>query len=355
MQACKVMESFQVPAEALRLRDVVARTGLPKGTVFRLLYTLHSQGFVEKTGQNQYRLRITLPKQGRLRLGFAMAGQTRGFGRIVADSLVRAAQSEGSELIILDNKDSGTALRNADFFIREHVQIAIEFQGDPSNAEMLSAKLLGAGIPLIAVDVPLPGAAYFGANNYQVGIIGGRAMGRWVKLHWGRIGVDVVLVGETGPSTTAQSRIKGMLAGLSQTWEGGQGYQSFRFDGSGDFESSYEAVRKHLSRAAPRETLVGAINDAAALGAIQAFREAGRQQLCAVMGCNAEPEACAEMRLPGTRMIGSVGCFPERYGPGILSLAKTILNGSQATPVVFMRHSLLTPANVSRIYSAPAI
>ena len=41
-----------------------------------------------------------------------------------------------------------------------------------------------ADIPLIAIDIPHPGATYFGANNYGAGLIGGRYLGRWAKQHW---------------------------------------------------------------------------------------------------------------------------------------------------------------------------
>jgi hypothetical protein len=39
------------------------------------------------------------------------------------------------------------------------------------------------------------------------------------------------------------------------------------------------------------------------------------------MGQNASPEGRAEMRELNTRMIGSVGYFPEKYGEEIVKLA----------------------------------
>ena len=60
----------------------------------------------------------------------------------------------------------------------------IEYQTDENVAPMLAAKYRAAGIPLIAIEIPHPGAVYFGANNYEAGFIGGRYMGRWVKQHW---------------------------------------------------------------------------------------------------------------------------------------------------------------------------
>ncbi len=56
VHASEVLSAFQSKGEVLRLRDVVTRTGYNKVTCFRLLYTLHVCGFVERIGENQYRL-----------------------------------------------------------------------------------------------------------------------------------------------------------------------------------------------------------------------------------------------------------------------------------------------------------
>ena len=56
VHASRILESFQAPGDVLRLRDVVTRTGYNKGMCFRLLYTLHQCGFLDKVGENHYRL-----------------------------------------------------------------------------------------------------------------------------------------------------------------------------------------------------------------------------------------------------------------------------------------------------------
>ena len=56
VHASRVLESFQSAGDVLRLRDVVTRTGFHKGMCFRLLYTLHQCGFLDKVGENHYRL-----------------------------------------------------------------------------------------------------------------------------------------------------------------------------------------------------------------------------------------------------------------------------------------------------------
>ena len=97
-------------------------------------------------------------------------------------SLQRAAERENVELIIVDNRyQPKVALRNAEHLVRERVDLVIEFQTDEAIAPAIASKYLEAGIPLIAIDVPHPGATYFGANNYQAGLLAGRYLGHWAK------------------------------------------------------------------------------------------------------------------------------------------------------------------------------
>jgi ribose transport system substrate-binding protein len=96
--------------------------------------------------------------------------------------------------------------------------------------------------------------------------------------------------------------------------------------------------------------LVGAVNDTSALAAVRGFEEAGAAHLCAVMGQNATADARNELRRSGTRLIGSVAYFPERYGDELIPLALGILEKKPAPPAVFVKHQLITPKNVDLVY-----
>jgi ribose transport system substrate-binding protein len=96
--------------------------------------------------------------------------------------LQRAALAEGIELISLDNRyRAKIARRNADLLMREKVDLLIEFRIDHDVAPIVAAKYREAGSPLIAIDIPHPGATYYGANNYEAGLIAGLHLGRWVR------------------------------------------------------------------------------------------------------------------------------------------------------------------------------
>ena len=77
------------------LRDVVARTGFNKGMCFRLLYTLHQCGFLDKVGENHYRLASEVRRRRLYRIGYAAQGQDTSFDREVRLGLVRAAERDG--------------------------------------------------------------------------------------------------------------------------------------------------------------------------------------------------------------------------------------------------------------------
>ena len=195
---------------------------------------------------------------------------------------------------------------------------------------------------MIAIEIPHPGATYFGADSYQAGVIGGRALGRWAKENWDGKVEEVLLLELPLAGSLPQLRITGALAGLSQTLPGAAMITT-HLEVKGDFEHSLDVVRRHLRRNKARRTLITTVNDPSALGALRAFEESGRINECAVIGQNATRAARDELRRPGTRLIGSVGYFPERYGEELIPLALAILQKKPTPSAVFVKHQLLRP------------
>jgi ribose transport system substrate-binding protein len=350
VHASDVLSAFRSEGEVLRLRDVVVRTGFNKGMCFRLLYTLHSCGFLEKVGENQYRAVSEIRTNRKYRIGYAAQGQDSSFPREVASSLVQAAEGAHVELVVVDNRyNAKTAVRNADQLIREEVDLVIEFQADDAAAPAITRKFMEANIPMIAIDIPHPGATYFGANNYEAGLIGGRHLGRWANKHWEGVVEEIVVVEISRSGSVPQQRIGGMLAGINETLRHTD-TRIIHIDGDGQFRTTLECIRKHLRTSKAKRILVGAATDPSALGALRAFQEAGRTADCAVVGHNAEPDGRAELREPRTRLIGSVAYFPEKYGPGVIRLALDILARKATPPAMFIRHLLITPENVDHFY-----
>src|SRR5215471_9430530 len=270
VHSSQLLSAFHSPGEALPLKEICARCGLPKTMVFRLLYTLEKCGMIDKVGQNLYQSRVRPWKQRLYRLGYAAQGTDYQFSREVSESLQRAAAAEGIELISLDNRYSAkTAQRNADLLVREKVDLAIEFQTDENVAAVVAAKYREA-------NIPHPGATYYGANNYEAGLIGGRYLGRWVKEHWHSEVDEILLLELPRAGNLPRMRLTGLLVGLNLVLPTAKSCKVTYLDGDGNLGPSFEAVRRHLRGSRSRHMLVGAINDPSALGALRAFQEAGR-------------------------------------------------------------------------------
>jgi len=118
VHAAQVLRAFPSPREALQLRDVVQRTRLTKGMCFRILYTLHECGLIEKIGPNAYRSRLNSVAATKYRIGYAAQGQDTSFAKEVDRSLRQAADhNEALELLAVDNRyDSETALRRSNYW-----------------------------------------------------------------------------------------------------------------------------------------------------------------------------------------------------------------------------------------------
>src|SRR5918994_5548069 len=102
MHASQLFSAFRSSGEALPLREISQRSGLPKSMTFRLLYTLERGGMLEKVGENLYRSHLRPFKQRPIRLGYAEQGTDYQFSKEVSTSLQRAAIAQGIELICLD-------------------------------------------------------------------------------------------------------------------------------------------------------------------------------------------------------------------------------------------------------------
>jgi ribose transport system substrate-binding protein len=357
VRAQRVIESFGHHGEPLRLRDVVERTGLGKNLCFRLLYTLRHCGVVEKVDVNRYRLVTGDQHRRRYRIGYADQVVKDGWLRMVNASLIRAAEQANIELIQVSNRnDPKVAVRNARQLVRQNPDLIIEFQIDESVAPAVASQYVEAGIPAIAVDIPHPGATFFGANNYHAGYLGGRHLARWVRSQWRHLPDEIVLIGQQRAGLVVASRVNGVLAGILEVLpELSASCPVVRLDGDGQFKLAIEGVRKYLRGSKAEHVLVGCVNDASALAAVRAFQEAGRADRCAVVGQNAEPDARTELRQSRTPLVASVGYFPERYGDALIKLALDILSAKAVPPAVFIKHQVITRENVDHYYPNDAL
>lgn len=353
VKACQLLMAIEKEARPVRLTDLVRTTGISKATAFRILGTLLRHGMVSRTTLNEYvpALRRIAPRN--IRIGYAAQTDEFAFSRAVTEGILAAAQVAGIEIVLLNNAYSPlVALQNAEALIQAEVNLVMEFQTDSSIAALISSRLQERHVPLIAIEIPHPNAVYFGANNSQAGLTAGRYLGRWAEANWKGKVDEIVLLGLPMAGSLPGSRLTGALLGLREIMPTLQDSQVTVLNGNGQFHASYDVIQQHMRKNTNEHILVSTINDPSALGALQAFRDAGREKHCAIVGQNASSDAVQEMARQRTRMIGSVGYFPEKYGEQLIKLALQILENKPVPHAVFIKHHLITPANVREYYPA---
>lgn len=351
IRACKILKIFNHQSECLRLTDVVARTGFNKTTALRMINTLVVCDLLQRVGDTKYKLGIRPLGKRRYRFGYGMQSAEFGFSRAVTDSLQRSADAADIDLLVLDNQDSpAVALRNASTFAEEKVDLVIESQTDSRIAAQIITRFRTACIPVIALEIPHPKAVFYGANNSQAGLIAGRFLARWAETHWQGHADELLLLELPKAGQVPNARILGSMLGVIErlVWLSERQIKILRT--SGHYENTLALVRKYLRYSRAERILVAAINDPCALGALHAFRDAGRENHCAIVGQNASPESHTELAEKASRLIGSVGYFPERYGEGVIPLALDMLAGRPVPPATFVRHEMVTASNLQIFY-----
>ena len=208
--------------------------------------------------------------------------------------------------------------------MREKVDLVIEFQTDELVAPIVAAKYREANIPLIAIEIPHPGATYFGANNYEAGLIGGRYLGRWAKQQWQSNVEEIVLITLDRAGSLPRMRVTGHAHRYARRCPALESVQVTHIDGDGKMADTFEAMRRYLRSSRARRILVG--RHQRSERARRAARVSGGRPHRLVRHHGSERFARGTRRTAAarnTRLIGSVAYFPEKYGPEIVRWLST--------------------------------
>jgi ribose transport system substrate-binding protein len=350
-RACRVIAILKTQGR-LPLFELAEMAGLSRPTVFRLVATLQANGLVAKGEDRRYRLADGILPGHKYKIGYIAETGESSFYRAVTRGLVESAARAGVDLVALDSHYSpDVALANAKRLLAENIDLAIEFQIYGQVASVISARGSSRKVPLIAIEIPHPNAIYFGVDNCQAGLTAGRYLARWAEQNWKGQVDEILLIGSSRAGSLPEARLTGSLLGIHEVLPNSTNAKVSVLDGNWRLEVSREAVRCHLETSTARKILVSTINDPSAIGALEAFKEAGRLQHCAIVGQNCSIEARLEMQRPHSRLLGSVAYFPERYGEQLVALALDILTQRISVPrAVFIKHQLLTPSNVKQHY-----
>jgi ribose transport system substrate-binding protein len=283
-------------------------------------------------------------ESGHHAIGFANLSEQVPFAAEVRRSLERAAKEAGNvDLMVMDNElDEDRALAVADALVEARCDLIIEFQLHARLGAVLMEKFRQANIPVIAVDIPMIGATYFGADNYRAGAMAGAALGRWIRENWAGECDRVLVLEEARAGTGPAGRIQGQLDALASELGPIPESRIVRVESGNCAPVSEAGISVALQQLPDMHRIaILTFNDDAALGALAAARRLGRLDDVVLTGQGGDRSLRDELANPHSRIIGATTYHPERYGNALIRLALRILRGDPAPPAVNIEHSFI--------------
>lgn len=290
-------------------------------------------------------------EERRYRIGFANLTERMPFALQVRLGLEAAAAAQNNiELLIRDNDlNRVRALENVEWFIAQGVDLVIEYQIDAEAGNVIMDRFRQAKIPVIAVDIPLPGAIFFGADNYRAGFMAGEGLGRWIRERWGGRFDRLVCLQDERAGATPAARLQGGRDGLASVL-GALPDDRVVMLSAGTLMEQAEAAMAAYLPTIPMDTRIAllAVNDDAALGALAACDKAGRLADAVAVGQNADRLGRAALQRAGFPFAGSTSYSPEKYGGQLIDLALKLLRGEPVPPAVYIEHAFVSADSVAK-------
>ena len=287
------------------------------------------------------------------RIGFANLSEHTPFSRDVRRGVEQTAASSGNiDLILGDNRlDPAAAIQVADRFLEQNLDLVIEYQVDEATGDLIVHRFQRAGIPVIAVDIPMVGATYFGVDNYVAGKMAGVELGQVIDKRWGGVFEHLIVVEQERTGKLLAMRIQGQIDGLRETLPPFPDTKMIRLDFDNTVEGSYNVMRETLDQIPTTDRIaVVCFNDDAAIGVLRAAEQSGHINNLLLAGQGADRRLRLEMRKQNTAVVGSTAYCPECYGEYLVPLALDILSGKAAAPAHYVEHFFVHPGNVNELY-----
>jgi ribose transport system substrate-binding protein len=273
-------------------------------------------------------------------------------GREIREGFVLAARQYPVEMVYYDNKrDDARAIQNADAAIVRRVDLYIQYHQGAANVAV-AQKLKAAGIPVLALNYPVPGAPLFALDNVAAGRVAGEALAEFALRSWRGQPTAAVVVGDlSAAADRVPERAQGVTEVLARRLPA---VRVTPLDTKGNPAQVGPLLGRFLAAHPTGKVLLAATDDTTALAAKSAVEAAGRVHDTAIVshgvdrtihgGMNDRKEIDPNNR--GSIVIGSVAFFLDRYGYEVLPLAMRMLRGESLPARVSARNVLVTAANV---------
>jgi ribose transport system substrate-binding protein len=273
-------------------------------------------------------------------------------GAEIRESFNLAARPYPVDLVFYDNhRDDARTVANAEAAVARKVDLYIQYHAGATANGTVARTLKAAGIPVLAINHPVPGAPLYSVDNAAAGRLAGEALAQFAARAWAGQPTVAVVIGRV---SAAAERVPERVQGVSEALRQRLSARVTTLDTQGNPAQVAPLLGAFLAANLSRKVLIAATDDATALAAKAAVETAGRARDTAIVGHGVDRSVHGGMNdrkeidpsNRGSIVIGSVAFYLDRLGYDVLPLALRILRGEPVPARTVTPHKLVTAANV---------
>lgn len=280
---------------------------------------------------------------GPLKVGISLVNLSNPFFAILAEQISRELkENHPDEMEILMHSSAYNLERQIaqlDDFIEKQVDMIFVAASETEAIAPFVQRARARGIIVVAVDIESTGADIIvTSNNVQAGSLACH----YLAQHIHQRGKVAIINGQHISSTV--NRVDGCKEAFNNY--PGITLVSDSHNSSGTYNGGLESMT-YLMIEYPDIRGIFAINDPAALGAVEATEQLGRQDID-IVAVDASPEFLSQLNQKGTNFIASTAQFPTKMAKRAVELALLQLkNKNSEQKVELIETELVTKDNAS--------
>ncbi len=279
----------------------------------------------------------------------SVATARRDLDRLESQGLLR--RTHGGAVLVPETRQEATALGSSSAL---EARLALADRSDalivtPNKAEatrLLVERCRRAGVPIIAEANKYPGAAtVVSVDDYRAGVELGRWLGYYARDH---LEGQPKVLEVVHPSPNAEARARGFSDGLREVIT--QVRVVMRVDEQ-EFRRPARAIVADALGVHPDINVIFAINDEAALGAVDAYRSAGLdidQLMVAWFGL--EGRETRDMLEQGGPFKACAAMFPEIVGRACVDAVVCVCHQCQLPERIVTPYAIVTAESLKQYY-----
>jgi ribose transport system substrate-binding protein len=284
------------------------------------------------------------------------------------DGLISAAEVSGVKVKRYNNNnDPQTSVNNARLMLQDKPDLILEYIGIEGIGGSITRMVEQANVPLVAINVPIPGAYWFNLVNREIGTDTANIVVPLAKAKgWTAADTTVIIVQGSQAGTEVNDCVRyfyvtaaGSMPGMDKMEPSAItplttriGKSGIQVDGKGTLTDSYAAVKNTLQTLpSDRHILLYTINDDSTLGSWRAVTESHREDNTLVAGLGGSVAALKELRT-NPHWVAEGSIFTSHWGQYLIAMGVAIMHGVKPPSLTKTPQVILTKETVDKYYDA---